>query len=109
MCFWFGKFLELELQPLSRNRYDERLKEAKREKKLKIQLMAEAERARFEAKNDGKLPRLYISYGFSDIDPFTNIAFTWDLWIKFPFKVPKEKCEKFKELIQRAFKQIFFA
>ena len=69
--------------------------------------MAEAEMARFKAKNEGKLPQLYISYGFSDIDPFTGINFTWDMWLKFPFKVPKEKCEKFKEEIQRAFEKIF--
>ena len=92
-----------------RHNYDARLKEKKRDKKTKIRLMAEAERARFEAKNEGKPPKLYISYGFSDLDPFTNIAFTWDLWIKFPFKVPKEKCEEFKEEVQRVFEQVFLS
>ena len=95
------------MRPLSHNRYDEKLKEMKREKKMKIRLMAEAERSRFEAKNKGESPKLTISYGFSDIDLFTNIAFFWDLWIKFPFKVPKSKCEEFKEVIQDAFQKIF--
>ena len=89
--------------------YDERLKEARREKKTKIQLMGEAERARFEAQNKGETPKLHISYGFSDLDPFTNIAFTWDMWIKFPFKVPKEKCQKFKEEVQKAFESVFLS
>lgn len=91
------------------NRYDQKLIEDRRKKQLKIQLMAEAERSRFEAKTKGQPPKLHISYGFSDIDPFTNINFTWDLWVKFPFPVPKEKCELFKEKIQDAFKKIFLS
>jgi len=94
---------------LNPNRYDEKLKEKKRDKKLKIMLMANAERARFEAKNKGEPPKLYISYGFSDLDPFTNVKFAWDLWVKFPFKIPKSECEKFKEVIQAEFKKIFLS
>jgi hypothetical protein len=78
-------------------------------KEMAVRLMAEAERARFEAKNKGKPARLYFSYGFSDIDPMTNIAFTWDLWVRFPFKVPKEQCEKFKEAIQNEFEKAFLS
>ena len=75
--------------------------------KLKTQLMFEAERERFAAKNEGRSPKLHISYGFSDLDFFTNIDFCWDLWVKFPFKVPKDLCEQFKEEIQLAFERIF--
>jgi hypothetical protein len=71
--------------------------------------MLQAERARFDSKMKGAKPKLYFSYGFSDIDPFTNIDFTWDLWVKFPFKVPKEKCKQFKEEIQRAFEKTVLA
>ena len=88
----------------------------------KHKVVVEAERARFEAKLKGEKPKLQFSsipakppkktelefsYGFSDIDIFTNIEWTWDLWVKLPFKVPKKDCEKFKEAIQDAFEKIF--
>ena len=94
---------------MSHNNYDEKLKEAKRNKRMKIQLMAEAERERFEAKNENRPPKIHISYGFSELDIFTNINLTWDLYIKFPFAVPKDKCERFKEAIQIEFEKIFLS
>ena len=100
---------------MSPKKYDEKLanaklatlKEKRHDQKIKTHLQTQAERARFEAKTKGERPKLYISYGFSDLDPFTNIEFAWDLWVKFPFKVPKEQCEAFKEAIQDAFSKIF--
>ncbi len=73
----------------------------------KARLMADAERASYAAKMKGEKPRVFFAYGFSDIDVFTNEGLTWDLWIKFPFKVSKADCEKFKEKIQVAFEETF--
>lgn len=101
------------LSPKSRNkRRRDRIDRAlasKREKNMKIRLQGEAERARFEARFKGEIPKVYVGYGISEADPFTNEHFTWDLWLKFPFKVPKEKCERFKEAIQIAFEKVFLA
>jgi len=94
---------------MSHNRYDERLQRRKDEKKLRLQAIFDAERARFLAKTKHGKPQLYFTYGFSDIDPFTHMEFTWDLWVKFPFTVPKEKCEEFKELVQIAFEKVFLS
>jgi hypothetical protein len=58
---------------------------------------------------NGEKPKLYFSFGFSDLDPFTKIGMTWDIWVKFPFSVPKSRCEEFKERIQVAFEEIFLS
>ena len=75
----------------------------------KRQFEKEAESFRFQARVNGEKPACKISYGFSEIDPTTNEKYTWDLWLKFPFKVKKTECEKFKELIHTAFETCFLA
>jgi hypothetical protein len=82
---------------------------SKKADRVKAQVMADAERARCEAQMNHEKPKVYISYGFSDLDIFTNVAYTWDLWVKFPFKVPKDKCGLFKEKVQKAFEEVFLS
>ena len=89
------------------SRYDERNKKEKFIEKTRLRHQLERERARFVAKMNGEKPQLYFSFGFSDLDIFTGFGLTWDMWIKFPFKVPKQQCEKFKEKIQDAFEEVF--
>jgi len=69
----------------------------------------EAERTRFEAKMKGVKPQIRIHYGFSDIDPLTNINYFWDLWLKLPFKLRKNdpKVKLFREGIRNLFKVTF--
>ena len=95
----------LDEEGLARNRAE------KRDEQMRMQLMAQAERARFVAERQGELPMVYISVGISNIDPLTNMSFTWDLWVKLPFKVLKssKKMDTFKERIQIAFQEIFLA
>lgn len=83
--------------------------EEKRGKKLISEIKVDGERSRFDAKIKGQAPRLYISYGFSELDPFTNSKYVWDLWVKFPFSVSKAKCELFKEKMQDAFQEVFLS
>lgn len=78
---------------------------------MRLHLMAEAERSRFEANMKGEKPKLYFRCLVSDFDPSTNFAFTWDIWVRFPFKLLKEdeKMKKFKEMIQDAFEKVFLS
>jgi hypothetical protein len=97
---------------MSSNRYDERLKNRRDDKHIgknvKLRLMAEAERARFAAKMNGEKPKIHIHVGWaSKADIFTYEAFMWDVWVTFPFKVPKEKKPMFEELVQDAFEKVF--
>ena len=76
---------------------------------MRDRIRNEAEWSRFDSKMKGEGFKLRISYGLSDIDPLTNIKYFWDIWIRFPISIPKddEKFEKFKELVNRAFKDTF--
>ena len=91
--------------------YDQRITEARLRKKRLLRLKAEGERARFEAKHEGEKPKVYCNFGISDLDPFTHQMFTWDYWLKFPFKILKDedKFKRFNEAIQDAFENIFLA
>lgn len=69
----------------------------------------EAERMRFQAKMQGVQPQIRIHYGFSDIDPLTNVNYFWDLWLKLPFKLKKDdpKVKTFRRGIKNLFKDTF--
>lgn len=74
-----------------------------------LQLEAEAERNRFEAKNNGKAIECHISWLLWD-NALTNENFTWGLKITFPFRVPKDKkMERFKDAIRDVFQQIILS
>ena len=102
------------MRPLSHNRYDEKLKEMKREKKMKHLAETQGERQRFEARMNMKLPRLRIAYAAwanaLEDPPFGTGEFTWQLTITFPFRILKdEKMKRFWEVIQDAFQKIYFS
>lgn len=67
----------------------------------------EAAASLFNSKIGNRKPELRFRYMFSELDVGTNQKFAWDLWIKFPFKIPKEKTEKFKEDVNALFQSTF--
>lgn len=73
----------------------------------------EAERRRFEARNNGEHPKVKIAYAaWANAlisPPFDSGEFTWQLTVTFPFKIRKdEKMKRFMEEIENVFEKIFF-
>lgn len=97
------------LRHKDRKDYDSRLVEKRSTQKIIQRARGDAERSRFEAKINGKLPQIRIHFGISDLDPLTNKKWFWDLWLKFPFKLRKDdpKIKLFKEGIENLFKTTF--
>lgn len=67
---------------------------------------SEAAASIFNSKMNHKPAELRFRYMFSELDIGTKQDVVWDLWIKFPFKVPKNEAEKFKEAVNGLFQTL---